>query len=536
MHEANQMQDQVDIAVKKALNPMTYIGYVQNIYYIMQTIQAIKEYLNKKSIPTIELPQGLQITFTGNDTDIANIEKYHSGLMPKADVELLQPSLREQVEKEFSLAMEKGFVKLVNVEGVDYYQLTPLGKEHILSEDFIKRYEENTSEHIANSDIVIGKPISFNEMVDMTAGKIIDKPIYICERSKPDTYIEISSFKDIDQRSGNPFVNTEYKVFKEGEQQHCSEFKHGKFTRYTDFQGNNTSKYGEEHWQNMQNEILNKCGFTDDLILFDNRDVYLAYIKRLENESSVCNTVDKNNYKFTGQHTDIANIVCYNDELMPITELDNITDKAIKENVTEEYNIAIKNGYIEIVEHDTHKFFGLTDKGREHINSEAFLRQYKQHQLGNFLRSEPKMVVNFQGNEDDLNVFRYVDKVDISKESDKVKNYFTLCEKSGFVNINNGISKPTELTYQWLERTGNNALKNGNIKLITTDNIKEFTKDIAKTSAKESVATSVGASSGAVTAGVGTIITISVESAKLIAKGISQQKQNINNLQARAMQ
>lgn len=278
--------------------------------------------------------------------------------------------------------------------------------------------------------------------------------------------------------------------------------------------------------------------------------------------------------KFTGQHTDIANITRYENDLMPVDELYSI-DPKFRQNTLEEFDIALQNGYIKVVEQDTHKYFSLTDKGREHINSEAFLRQYEQHQISSFLNYEPKMVFNYQGNEDDLNVFRYVDKIDISQENDTVRNYFTRCEKAGFVKIDNDVVTSTQLTQSWLKRTENNALKNGNIKLVTPDNIKsvvktakqpkaevstvtdnlkkivqnntqpqlkvaeattDVVKETAKKSAKQGVSTSVGVSSGAATAGAGTVITISVEAAKLLAEGLAQQKQNVNNLQTRATQ
>lgn len=301
----------------------------------------------------------------------------------------------------------------------------------------------------------------------------------------------------------------------------------------------------------------------------------IAWFKGKKSEELCDKQPTKNDLpvKFTGQHTDIANITRYENNLMPVDELYSI-DPKFKQNTLEEFDIALKNGYIEVVEQDAHKYFSLTDKGREHINSEAFLRQYEQHQLGNFLRSEPKMVVNFQGNEDDLNVFRYVDKIDISQESDKVKDYFVRCEKADFVKIDNGIVTPTKLTQKWLERTENNALKNGNIKLVTPDNIKsvvktakqpkaevstvtdnlkmvaqnntqpqfkvteattDIVKETVKNSAKQGASTSIGVASGSVTAGVGTVITIRVEAAKLLVKGLAQQ-QSINNPQTRAIQ
>lgn len=290
---------------------------------------------------------------------------------------------------------------------------------------------------------------------------------------------------------------------------------------------------------------------------------------------------------YSGQHTDIANIARYENGTMPANKLDDIEDKTIQNNAKEEFDIAEKDGYITHSSIDGQDCYTLTEKGREHINSQEFVKQFEIDQKNAMINStEPKAVVNFSGNSDDLNIFRYAKNVNLNNESENVQKYFAKCQKEGFVEIKDGVATTTDKTSQWLKNTPDTLKAKGNIKLVTADNaedvllkktskqaiqtaekhfasentkaatktatketgktvtktaVKETSKATAKTVAKESgkaatkeavkvSATTTGVASGAATAGVGTVITIAVEAAQLLAKQANNQKKEMTNV------
>lgn len=104
---------------------------------------------------------------------------------------------------------------------------------------------------------------------------------------------------------GRLFTNTEYRVFHEGVEQRCSEFKHGKFTHYSRKNGENSSAYGDDHWKNMKDEMKEKGGFTNDTLIFSSKEDYLDYKTMFEKEKevitpqseSVTYQIDNNSYK-----------------------------------------------------------------------------------------------------------------------------------------------------------------------------------------------------------------------------------------------
>ena len=564
MQEADQMIMQMErqVAVemnkakeklKKAVNPMTYLHYYDNYNRIKGRILKIKRWLNNPNGNVNTAQQGLddiRFKFTGKHTDIANISRYENGRMSVSELDnIADNSIKNAVKQEFSIAEKQGYIKQVNVDNNQFFELTPKGKEHINSAEFVKQFEHNQIESIVNSDVNIGKPISFRDTIEMTSsGQIIEQPIFVCERSTPDRYMEISSHELIDESTGNPFVSTEYKVFNNGQQQKCSEFSHGKFTHYTDFQGENTSCYGVDHWGNMQSEMLEKGGFSDDMLLFQNKTLYEAYVKRFSKQQAVKND-------FTGKHTDIANMF-YENGRMSVSELDNIADNNIKSAVKQEFSIAEKQGYIKQVNVDNNQFFELTPKGKEHINSAEFVKQFEHNQIDSVVKSNPRAVVNFQGNADDMNIFRYTDKVNINNSSAKVQNYFQRCSPK-FVSIENGIATPTDTLKNMLVKSPTDKLvQNGNIKMVTSDNIEKLmqasktaakegaktaAKEGAKTAAKEGAKTAAkvaaqkgatvaaGTAAGAATAGIGTVVVVAVEKAAELAKKIEEAKNKVKN-------
>ena len=169
---------------------------------------------------------------------------------------------------------------------------------------------------------------------------------------------------------------------------------------------------------------------------------------------------------FTGQHTDIA-LVAENGKLNA-EEIEKITDNQLRENVQKSFSEAVQNGYLD---YDAKtRDFTVTQKGLEHINSEAFMKQFEKDRLQKL--SENKAQVNLRGNGTDLNVFRFTDSISLNHLAHtdpvafkRVQEYFYECEKYGFVHISSdGIVTATEKCRKYLEQ---NPMKEFDIRKIT---------------------------------------------------------------------
>ena len=186
---------------------------------------------------------------------------------------------------------------------------------------------------------------------------------------------------------------------------------------------------------------------------------------------------------FTGQHTDIA-LVAENGKLNA-EEIEKITDNQLRENVQKSFSEAVQNGYLD---YDAKaRDFTVTQKGLEHINSEAFMKQFEKDRLQKL--SENKAQVNLRGNGTDLNVFRFTDSISLNHLAHtdpvafkRVQEYFYECEKYGFVNISSdGIVTATEKCRKYLEQ---NPMKEFDIRKITPDNVKQVADELRKTSSE----------------------------------------------------
>ena len=98
---------------------------------------------------------------------------------------------------------------------------------------------------------------------------------FICDRNNPNNYMEVSA--GLEMHEDRQFVNTEFKVFNEGIQQKCDVFPHGKFTHYTKADGTNSTEYGAEYWEKMKQQIKEKGGFSDDLLIFSDLQSFKAF-------------------------------------------------------------------------------------------------------------------------------------------------------------------------------------------------------------------------------------------------------------------
>lgn len=151
----------------------------------------------------------------------------------------------------------------------------------------------------------VEEKIDFNRAISsLTSLKELDKITVLCERTKPDNYIEVTSIQD-NYLDGREFINTEYKVFNNGIQQKCSEFKHGKFTHYSDMEGKNSSEVGAKHWKNVKDEMKTKGDFSDDILIFDSKTAYEQYVEKIKKieaysanrEDTISYEADNESYK-----------------------------------------------------------------------------------------------------------------------------------------------------------------------------------------------------------------------------------------------
>lgn len=158
--------------------------------------------------------------------------------------------------------------------------------------------------------------------------------------------------------------------------------------------------------------------------------------------------VSPDKMRFTGKMTDIAGldgVKCADvKKYMPNEEVYNAT----KENIVK----ACKEGYLTI-DKDNHNTIRLTEKGKELVQSEKFIKQFEQDQLDALFMDQPQnqqvAYCELNGTQQDLGAFNYTDHIDMrtvkdSPQKDAVLNNFYKMESEGLVNIKDGIITPTE--------------------------------------------------------------------------------------------
>ncbi len=101
-------------------------------------------------------------------------------------------------------------------------------------------------------------------------------PVYLCKPNEPESYIEVS-WEIRKYEDGKDFLNTQYRVFNNGEEQKCDEFPHGKFWHFTQKSGQASSGLGKEHWDKLIEEMKTKGGFDDEILVFENEQEYNNY-------------------------------------------------------------------------------------------------------------------------------------------------------------------------------------------------------------------------------------------------------------------
>lgn len=183
---------------------------------------------------------------------------------------------------------------------------------------------------------------------------------------------------------------------------------------------------------------------------------------------------------YTGLHTDIAFVSTTKDGIER-TSIESIDDNILKRNVLESFDDAVSDGFLTC---ENGKYL-LTNKGKEHINSPAFIKQFEKDQKYNLTNSENRAMFEFKGEPQDVDIFRYTNSFDLNKLNvsdnivavDKVNSYFKKLEKTGFVNIDkNRVVTPTEKTLKYLSQ---HPTKNFGVKPVTTNNINEVVNKVA---------------------------------------------------------
>lgn len=183
---------------------------------------------------------------------------------------------------------------------------------------------------------------------------------------------------------------------------------------------------------------------------------------------------------YTGLHTDIAFVSTTKDGIER-TSIESIDDNILKRNVLESFNDAVSDGFLTC---ENGKYL-LTDKGKEHINSPAFIKQFEKDQKYLLANSENRAMFEFKGEPQDVDIFRYTNSFDLNKLNvsdnteavDRVTSYFKKLEKTGFVNIDkNRVVTPTEKTLKYLSQ---HPTKNFDVKPVTVNNINEIVNTVA---------------------------------------------------------
>ncbi|MEE0264685.1 MAG: hypothetical protein UD936_03570 [Acutalibacteraceae bacterium] len=237
----------------------------------------------------------------------------------------------------------------------------------------------------------------------------------------------------------------------------------------------------------------------------------------MSSESSGTNTSiapENISLNYTGLHTDIA-FVSTAENGIERTSLEAIEDNILRRNVLESFDDSVADGYLTC---ENGKYL-LTDKGKEHINSPAFIKQFEKDQEYFLANNNYRAMFEFKGEGQDIDIFRYADSFNLNslnvsenKETvDKVVSYFRTLVKTGFVNINKSlVVTPTEKALKYFTQ---NPPLNFDVKPVTTKNIKEIVNTVASLAKSPST--------------VGVIVEVSKNAFKKL-----QQKQSQNISQA----
>lgn len=165
----------------------------------------------------------------------------------------------------------------------DAHRLEELEKEKndILRNEFNQFNNENAELIVDNAldkDAMAEEIESFS--FDKAIGRACDReytdaPCYVCDRNNPNNYIEAKSIKLFNEE-GLPYNDTSFTIYHNGEKMDKE------YHRQATIDGRQTSERGEQVWSEIKSNIKSQGGFSDDLVIFSNKEDYEAYKQAYE--------------------------------------------------------------------------------------------------------------------------------------------------------------------------------------------------------------------------------------------------------------
>lgn len=205
-------------------------------------------------------------------------EKYQELLDKLEELELTKDQLETEIE-------ETGRLYSSEITYEDYMKTNSFAFEHadlfseMMDEGIEPQKISTLSEFLTPSreKAVTGQPETFEKAISGVA-KTVDtgKEVVITDAEHPENYICGTAYTK-ERDNGDPFVCSTYEVFKDNIKQKCDEFKHGEFTHYSDGKAANSSQEGTDHWENMKQEMREKSGLSDKVLVFDSVKAYEAF-------------------------------------------------------------------------------------------------------------------------------------------------------------------------------------------------------------------------------------------------------------------
>lgn len=203
-------------------------------------------------------------------------EKDHILLVPEKDLAKCK-AITDRMTEELKLkTIDEKIAELESKENLTEQEAQDLEKLKMQKKEMIHGDVNNFNE--VNAEIIFSdvcgemqdKALSFDEALNHFTDRDYssDKPYYLCERTKPDCFMELHSSRDM--FNGEEYTRTEYKVYREGIEQKSNR-PDGVFTDER-FEGR--PRY---YWPNLKTEMKQKGGFSDDVIAFGSKDEFQRY-------------------------------------------------------------------------------------------------------------------------------------------------------------------------------------------------------------------------------------------------------------------
>lgn len=205
-------------------------------------------------------------------------EKYQELLDKLEELDLTKEQIETEIEE-----TDKLYSSEITYE--EYMKTNSFAFEHadlfseMMDEGIEPQKISTLSEFLTPSKekVAAGQMETFEKAISEVA-KTVDtgKEVVITDAEHPENYIRGTAYTR-ERDNGDPFVCSTYEVYKDNIKQKCDEFKHGEFTHYSDGKAVNSSPEGEEHWENMKQEMREKTGLSDKVLVFDSMASYAAF-------------------------------------------------------------------------------------------------------------------------------------------------------------------------------------------------------------------------------------------------------------------